>query len=147
MAIARDLLKAKSSNEIISVLPNATVLDAMRVMAEHNVGAVIVLDAEGSVQGILSERDVVRKVDVLGRQCNATIVAEIMTTKVLYVEATQPVEECLYLMNEKNIRHLPVMEGGKLAGIISVRDTMHTVLSEQEFMIAQLEHYITGGKA
>ena len=147
MAIARDLLKAKKSNEIISVSPDENVLEAMKVMADHNVGALMVMGADGSVAGILSERDIVRKVDVLGRQCNSTKVSQIMTEKVLFVDVTQSVEECVSMMNEKNIRHLPVMDGGKMVGLISVRDAMRAMLAEQKALIGQLEHYIHGGKA
>ena len=145
MAIARDLLKNKEIATIVSVTPEDNVLNAMKVMKEHNIGALIVLDITGKIQGILSERDVVRKVDVEGRQSSTTTVGEIMTTKVLYVDASQSLEECIFLMNEHNFRHLPVMDNGTLVGIISIRDAMRAMLSEQQFMISQLEHYITGG--
>jgi CBS domain-containing protein len=145
MAIARDLLKDKKIASIVSVSPDDSVFEAMRVMAEHNIGAVIVMDASSNIQGILSERDIVRKVDVLGRQSSATPVSQIMTGKVLFVDASQPLEECVHLMNERNIRHLPVIDGGELVGIISVRDAMRAMLSEQKVMLEQMEHYITGG--
>ena len=145
MAIARDLLKDKKIATIVAVSPDDSVYEAMRVMAEHNIGAVIVMDADSSIQGILSERDIVRKVDVRGLQSRTTPVSQIMTGKVWFVDASQPLEECVQLMNERNIRHLPVVDGGELVGIISVRDAMRAMLSEQKIMLEQMEHYITGG--
>jgi len=145
MAIARDLLKAKTGGGIFSVLPEATVLEALKVMAGHNVGAALVMSEE-KIEGILSERDIVRKVDLLGKTSATTLVREIMTEKVLYVGPDQPLEECMALMTEKRIRHLPVMENGHLLGVISIGDVLRDVIHEQKFMISQLEHYITGGK-
>jgi len=144
MATVRDLLKNKKVNSIFSLAPTATALEAMRLMAEHNIGAALVME-NGEVVGILSERDIVRKVELQGRRGADTLVREIMTEKVLYVEASQPVEEVMALMTEKRIRHLPVMENGKLAGVVSVGDVMHDAIHERDFMIKQLEHYISGG--
>jgi len=97
------------------------------------------------VEGILSERDIVRKVSLGKNSADETKVRQIMTTKVLYVEASQTVEECMALMNEKGIRHLPVYENGKLLGLISVRDVLHTIITEQKIFITHLETYIRGG--
>jgi signal-transduction protein with cAMP-binding, CBS, and nucleotidyltransferase domain len=97
------------------------------------------------VEGILSERDCVRRVDLEGRTTKNTKVSEIMTSKVIYVEASQQLEECMALMIDKNIRHLPVYDGSELLGLISVRDVLKEVVDVQKFMISQLEHYITGG--
>jgi CBS domain-containing protein len=144
MAVARELLKLKSQNFIISVGPQATVFEAMRVMSERNVGALLVMD-EGKIAGILSERDIVRKVDLLGKTCASAQVSEIMTEKVLYVEAAQPLEECMALMLEKRIRHLPVFEKEQLLGVISIGDVLREVIHEQKFIISQLEHYIRSG--
>lgn len=143
MATVRDLLKNKKNNSIFSLSPGASVLDAMKMMAEHNIGAALVMES-GQVVGILSERDIVRKVDLQGRSCATALVRDIMTEKVLYVEASQPVEECMALMTEKRIRHLPVMENGKLAGVVSVGDVLYDAIHERDFMIKQLEHYIHG---
>ena len=145
MATARDLLKAKTGGAIFSVTPDATVLEALKIMAERNVGAALVISGE-QIEGILSERDIVRKVDLLGKTSATTLVREIMTEKVLYVAPNQPLDECMALMTEKRIRHLPVMENGQLLGVISIGDVLRDVIHEQKFLISQLEHYITGGK-
>ncbi|PKN93576.1 MAG: histidine kinase [Chloroflexi bacterium HGW-Chloroflexi-6] len=144
MAIARDLLKSKRQDFIVSVTPNATVLEAIKVMAENNVGALLVMQ-EGKIAGILSERDIVRKVDRLGKTSATAQVHEIMTEKVLYVNATQPIEECMALMTEKRIRHLPVLQGDELLGVISIGDVLRNAIEEREFIISQLEHYIRAG--
>lgn len=145
MATAKDLLRGRKPGDIFSIHPDASVMQAARLLSEHNVGALLVISAEGQIEGILSERDIVRKVDL--RDCTAADVrvSEIMTARVLYVEASQPLEVCMALMNEKGIRHLPVMESGKLLGLISVRDVLRTVIREQEIVISHLENYIRGG--
>lgn len=144
MAIARDLLKSKRVDSIVSVNPNATVLEAIKVMAENNVGALLVMQ-DGKIAGIMSERDIVRKVDILGKTSANAKVSEIMTEKVLYVNAIQPIEECMALMTEKRIRHLPVLEGDQLIGVISIGDVLRNAIEEREFIISQLEHYIRAG--
>jgi CBS domain-containing protein len=138
----RDLIRQKGSR-VFSVGPDVTVLEALRLMAEANIGAVLVMTGD-RVDGILSERDCVRKLDLAGKTAGATKVREIMTGDVLYVEAGQSLEECMAVMIDKNIRHLPVYENGKLLGLISVRDVLKEVVDYQEFMITQLEHYISG---
>jgi CBS domain-containing protein len=143
MPTVRDMIRKKGS-EVYSISPDATVFDALKAMAQHNTGALMVLK-DGKVEGILSERDCVRKVELAGKTAKNTKVSEIMTTKVIYVEAGQPLEECMALMIEKNIRHLPVYDGRDLLGLISVRDVLNEVVDVQKFMISQLEHYITGG--
>jgi CBS domain-containing protein len=143
MAHVRDLLKTKKTNSIFSLSPEANVLEAMQLMAQYNVGAMLVMDGS-KIEGILSERDIVRKVELLGRTSAKTLVREIMTEKVLYVEPDQPLEECMALMTEKRIRHLPVIENDRLLGVISIGDVLHEVIHEQKFMISQLEHYIQG---
>ena len=141
--IVKDLLKGKSTNSIFSVSPTASVLDAMQAMASNNIGAVLVMEA-GKIEGILSERDIVRKVDLTGKTCAATLVRDIMTAKVLYVEPGQSLDECMALMTEKRIRHLPVLENGVFLGFISIGDVLREVIHEQKFLISQLEHYIRG---
>jgi len=143
MSTVRDMIR-KKGGEVYTLAPDATVFDALALMAMVNSGAVLVMDGE-KVEGILSERDCVRKVDLEGKSAKTTKVTEIMTTKVVYIEAGQPLEECMALMIDKNIRHLPVFDGGKLLGLISVRDVLKEVVDVQKFMISQLEHYITGG--
>jgi CBS domain-containing protein len=139
---ARDVIRQKGSR-VISVAPESSVLEALQLMADQNTGAVIVTRGD-QVIGILSERDCVRKLDLAGRTARETMVQEIMTRDVLYVEAGQSIEECMAIMIDKNIRHLPVYENGKLAGVMSVRDVLKEVVDYQKFMISQLEHYILG---
>jgi signal-transduction protein with cAMP-binding, CBS, and nucleotidyltransferase domain len=145
MATAKDLLRDKIMGRVFSVAPDASVQDAIDRLAEHNVGALLVMDSDDKVKGILSERDIVRKVGLQAGSAEKTKVREIMTEKVLYVESSQSVEECMSLMNEKSIRHLPVYEKGKLLGLISVRDVLRTIISEQKVFITHLEQYIRGG--
>jgi CBS domain-containing protein len=129
---------------VYSVAPQASVYDALKIMAEKGVGALVVLTREGDLAGIVSERDYARKVEVLGKTARETSVREIMTERVVCVRPDQTVEECMALMTNKRIRHLPVIEGNALTGIISIGDVVKAIISEQEFMIAQLENYITG---
>jgi CBS domain-containing protein len=134
----------KKGSEVFSISPDATVFDALKLMADYNSGALMAVDGAG-VQGILSERDCIRKVDLMGRTSRETKVSEIMTSKVIYVEADQPLDECMALMIDKGIRHLPVFDKGELLGLISVRDVLKEMVDVQKFLISQLEHYITGG--
>ncbi len=140
----RDLIRRKGS-QVFSIKPRDSVFAAMKMMAENNTGALLVMEAE-KVEGIVSERDCVRRVDIQGKSSKDTIVSEIMTSKVLYVEASQSLDECMAVMIDKNIRHLPVYENGKLAGLISVRDVLKEVVDYQKLMISQLEHYISNSR-
>jgi len=142
MITVRDLIRKKGT-QIFSVRPDASVYEALQLMAEKNTGAVMVMDGN-QVAGILSERDCVRKVDLAGKTAAATKASEIMTSKVLYVDVGQSLEECMAVMIDKNIRHLPVYDGEKMLGLISVRDVLKEVVDYQKFMISQLEHYISG---
>jgi CBS domain-containing protein len=144
MSTVRDMIRKKGEG-VITISPDATVLEALKLMAQHNTGALMVVNGV-KVEGILSERDCVRKVELAGKTAKSTKVTEVMTSKVVYVEATQPLEECMALMIDKNIRHLPVYDGKELLGLISVRDVLKEVVDVQKFMISQLEHYITGGR-
>ncbi len=144
MINVRDLVRRKGSR-VYSVAPEATVLQALKLMADENIGAVLVMSGD-VVAGILSERDCVRKLDLADKTASGTRVQEIMTSDVLYVEASQSLDECMAIMIDKNIRHLPVYENGKLLGVISVRDVLKEVVDYQQFMISQLEHYISGAR-
>ncbi len=144
MINVRDLIRQKGS-QVFAVRPDASVLDALKVMADKNTGAVLVITGD-KVTGILSERDCVRKLELAGKTAKSTAVSEIMTSEVLYVEASQSLEECMAVMIDKNIRHLPVYEEGKLLGLISVRDVLKEVVDYQQYMISQLEHYISGAR-
>ena len=143
MTTLRDVIR-KKGGEVFSVPPDATVFEAMKMMADRNTGALLVMSG-GKVEGILSERDCVRRVELHGRSPNDTSVSDIMTSKVLYGQLSQTVEECVAIMIDKNIRHLPVFENDELVGLISSRDVLKEMVDEQKFMISQLEHYITGG--
>ncbi len=136
------LLEMKG-HDIWSISPDALVYSALRLMAEKNVGAVLVIEDE-KVVGILSERDYARKIILKGKRSANTLVREIMTHKVISVTSDQSIEDCMQLITEKRIRHLPVYTGDQLLGIISIGDVVKAIISEQEFVIEQLENYITG---
>ena len=143
MSTVRDIIR-KKQNEIWSIVPDASVYDALQMMAEKKVGALMVMTGD-QVNGILSERDCVRKVDLEGRTSRAIKVGDIMTSKVISVKVTEKLEECMATMIEKNIRHLPVYDGEQLLGLISVRDVLREVVEVQKSLISQLERFITGG--
>lgn len=143
MATVRDMIR-KKGEAVFSIAPEATVFEAIRQMAEHNIGALLVM-TEGNVDGIVSERDCIRKVELEGKSSQDTQVLTIMTSKLITVDCTQPLEECMALMLDKNIRHLPVFDGAKLVGLLSVRDVLKEVVDVQQMMLSELERYITGG--
>ena len=122
MSTVRDMIRKKGS-EVFSVSPDVTVFEVLTMMAKYNTGALVVVRSN-KVEGIISERDCVRKMDLEGRSSKTTKVSEIMTSKVVYVEASQQLEECMALMIDKNIRHLPVYDGKDLLGLITVRDVL-----------------------
>jgi CBS domain-containing protein len=142
MTRVRDILTTKG-NEVWSIEPDASVYDAMKRMAEKGIGALLVMDG-AKVVGVISERDYARKVILQGRASRSTRVREIMTGHVLYAELDQNIEECMALMTEKRVRHLPVMEGGEVVGVISIGDLVKSIITEQKFIIEQLERYISG---
>jgi CBS domain-containing protein len=143
MSTVRDIIRKKGS-DVWSIAPDATVYDALQLMAEKGAGALLIMSGE-EVNGILSERDCVRRVDLKGRTSRMTKVNEIMTSEVISVQVTEKLEDCMAAMIEKNIRHLPVYEGTELLGLISVRDVLKEVVDVQKSLIAQLERFITGG--
>ena len=143
MITVREMIR-KKGEQIWSVGSDAMVFEALKLMADKNTGAVLVINS-GMVVGILSERDCIRRLDLQGRASRETKVSVVMTTKVLYVDGGQSLDECIAIMIDKNIRHLPVYEEGKLIGLVSVRDALKEMVDYQKFMISQLEHYITGG--
>jgi CBS domain-containing protein len=142
MTTVRDLLKVKGST-VWSIAPDATVLEALMLMSDRNIGAIVVLAGEEMI-GIFSERDYARKVELEGRTARTTTVREIMTRRVVTVHPEQTVEDCMALMTEHRLRHLPVMQHERLLGLISIGDVVKAIISEQEFMIGQLETYIMG---
>jgi CBS domain-containing protein len=142
MKTVRDILKAKGS-DVWWVDPNATVFDALQRMAEKEVGALVVMQGE-QIVGLISERDYARKVILHGRASSTTLVKEIMTSPVVYIHFDQAIEECMSLMTEKRTRHLPVMENGKLVGLISIGDIVKSIIADQQFIIEQLVRYVSG---
>jgi len=142
MRSLRQLLQAKPLG-ILSIAPDARVYDALKLMAENNVGALLVMDA-GRLVGIITERDYARKVILRGKSSLDTPVRDVMTERVLYVHPDQSVEECMGLMTDKRVRHLPVMDGDQLIGVLSIGDLVKETISEQQFVIKQLESYIHG---
>lgn len=138
----RDLLRRKSA-PLKFVRENDSVFDAVGQLVAHNISAVLVLHGADLV-GIVTERDVARNVALEGRVAKQTAVSEIMTRNVITVGPDQTIEECMTLMTEKRIRHLPVMDGSALTGILSIRDLVDAVVSQKQFVIEQLEKYITG---
>ncbi len=142
MKTVRQLLVDKG-HQIFGVEPDASVLEALELMERENIGAVLVLEAD-RLAGILSERDYARKIILHGKASSETPVKEIMTTSLTCVGPDRTAEECMALMTDKRIRHLPVLEDGNVIGIISIGDVVKAVISEKEFVIEQLEAYITG---
>lgn len=140
MKTVRQLLQGKTTG-VYTIGPNAPVIDALKQMAEREIGALPVVENEKLV-GILSERDYARKVILQGKSSRDTPVCEIMTTRVVCVGPQRTVEECMALMTDKRIRHLPVIEHGNLIGVLSIGDLVKEVISEQQHTIAQLESYI-----
>ena len=143
MTTVRDIIRKKGS-EVWAIQPEANVYDALQMMADKKAGALLVMTGD-TVNGILSERDCVRKVDLQGRTSRMTKVKDIMTSDVISIQVTEQLEECMATMLEKNIRHLPVYDGPQLLGLISVRDVLREVVDVQKSLIAQLERFITGG--
>ena len=133
-------LRLKPRN-VISISPDVNVIEALKLMAKENIGAVVVLQGDNLV-GILSERDYARKVVLEGKTSSSTKVSEIMTTKVITVEESQKVDDCMNIMTENHIRHLPVISGGKVLGLISIGDVLKQVMQQQKDLIEQLEAYI-----
>jgi CBS domain-containing protein len=141
----RELLRDKSGC-IHSVSPRATVLAALELMAEKNIGAVLVTDDHGQLVGILSERDYARKVVLKGQTSRDTPVEAIMTRNVLRIAADRSVQDCMALMTTAHVRHVPVMDGERLVGVVSIGDVVKAIIAEQGFVIEQLERYIWGGR-
>lgn len=142
MKLVCHLLDGKG-RDVVSIAPGASVLDAIRLMSDRGIGALVVMDGDNLV-GILTERDYARKVILKGRASDATEVREIMTTDVITTSSSESVEKCMNTVTEKRIRHLPVLDEGKIVGIISIGDLVKAIISDQQQAIEQLEHYISG---
>jgi len=146
MKTVKDLLGEKSAT-VWSISPKAKVFDALKLMSEKQIGALMVMDEKGGVAGIMTERDYARKIILLGKTSKETAVEEIMTPagKMYYVKPANTLEECMVLMTGKHVRHLPVCDEGRFAGLVSIGDVVKSIISEKETLINQLSDYI-GGK-
>ncbi len=142
MKLVKHLLEAKGSN-IISIQPDASVLDAIKLMAEKGIGSLVVTEGE-ALQGIVTERDYARKVIIKGRASDSTKISEIMTADVITASSDQTVNQCMAIMTERKCRHLPVVDDGHLVGMISIGDLVQAIITDQAEEIEQLEHYISG---
>jgi len=142
MESIKQLLQDKGS-EIWKVTQETTVFDALELMAEKNIGALLVFESDKLI-GIFSERDYARKVILKGKASKNTLIKEIMSTKVLYIGPEQSIEECMALMTDKRVRHLPVLVGDEVLGVISIGDVVKAIISEQKITIQWLEKYIGG---
>ncbi len=142
MTTVGKLLESKGT-QVWSIPPNATVYDALRLLAERDIGALLVIQGEQLV-GILSERDYARKVILKGKSSMKTAVSEIMTERVVVITPQNTVEEAMAVMTEKHLRHLPVVEGEKVVGVVSIGDLVKAKIADQRFIIEQLERYISG---
>lgn len=142
MKTVKQILQSKTRGiSILSISPDATVYDALKLMAEKEVGALLVMEAD-KVVGIISERDYARKVILHGKSSKEIHVSDIMTSNIVYVNTAQTVDECMALMTDKRVRHLPVYEGDRLIGVVSIGDLVKEAISEREYIIKQLESYI-----
>ena len=142
MKLVKHLLDSKDS-EIVSIVADASVLDAIKLMADRSVGSLLVMDGD-QLEGIVTERDYARKVIIKGRASESTQVGEIMTTSIFTATSEQTVRECMAVMSEKRIRHLPIVDDGRVSGIISIGDLVQAIIAEQQEEIEHLEHNISG---
>jgi CBS domain-containing protein len=143
MSTVAQILKQKPDRAVHTIAPDATVSAAVKLMADKNIGGLLVLEG-GTVVGVVTERDLARKFFPMARPAQDTPVRDIMTSQVMYVSPGRTSEECMALMTENRFRHLPVLEQGRLVGLVSIGDLVKDVISEQKFLIEQLEHYIAG---
>jgi CBS domain-containing protein len=142
----RQILQGKKINALFSVTSDTTVFNALVEMANKNIGAVLIID-EGKLSGIFSERDYARKIVLKGLHSDGTLVKDVMTSKVITVEMEDKLEFAMQIMSEKHIRHLPVLEGDVLTGIISINDVVSSIIKEQKSQIESLQGYISGNYA
>ena len=143
MSIVTDILKTKAERSVHTIGPAASAFEAAQAMAQKNVGALVVVDA-GQIVGIVTERDYARKLVPMDRSPRATPVRDIMSSPVMYVRPQHTSGECMALMTENRLRHLPVVDAGQLVGLVSIGDMVKDIISDQQFIIEQLEHYISG---
>jgi CBS domain-containing protein len=146
MTSVAQVLKSKPDQVVFTIAASDSVYNAIRLMAEKQIGALVVTDGHAIV-GIVTERDYARKVVLMDRSSKTTTVREIMSPHVRFVQPEQTTYDCMALMTERRMRHLPVLDQGKLVGMVSIGDLVKDIIAEQQFTIEQLEHYITGGSA
>jgi CBS domain-containing protein len=146
MKSVTQILKSKPDHTVYTIAPTASVFDAVKLMAEKNIGAVVVMEGE-KIVGIITERDYARKIVLMARSSKETLVRDIMTSSAMYVSPGHSTEECMALMTETRVRHLLVIENGELLGLVSIGDLVKDIISQQKFIIQQLEHYITGERS
>jgi CBS domain-containing protein len=137
----------QKSPTICSVAPDCTVFDAIKLLAEKNIGAVLVMAVDGRLAGIFTERDYTRKIALQGKSSKETRVSEVMASEIVTVTVEDTVEDCMRLMTENRVRHLPVVTGAKVVGIVSIGDLVNWIISTQDATIEQMERYIAGGVA
>ena len=135
----------KKGRDVRSIHHDASVFDAIKIMAENNIGSLVVLE-NGRLVGLIAERHYAREIVLRGRTSRGTLVRDIMSKEVICARSDQPVEECMAVMTAKGVRHLPVLERGRLVGIVSIGDMVKSVISDQKFIIEQLEHFIQGAR-
>lgn len=145
MTAVSDILRAKHGAPVHAVAPDDWVLTALQRMAQHDVGALLVMEGE-TVVGIVSERDYARKIALLGRTSADTLVRDVMSSPVYFVRSHQSIEQCMHIMTTHRLRHLPVVDDGELKGMVSIGDVVKSLMSEQQFIIEQLEQYIAGAR-
>ena len=143
MKTVAELLRTKPTRAVVTVSPELSVLEAIKILAAENIGAAVVMSGD-RLAGIFSERDYTRKVILKGRSSDSTRVEEIMSANVVVVSPRTKARDCMALMTEKSIRHLPVVEEGRVIGMVSIRDIVSDIIADQDFTIEQLEHYISG---
>ena len=146
MTTVADILKSKADPSVYTMGPQASVFDAVQLMAQKNIGALLIVEHD-QVIGMLTERDYARKIVLMDRASRATSLREIMTHPVMYVRPQHTSEECMALMTENRLRHLAVLDDGRLIGLVSIGDLVKNIISEQKFIIEQLGHYISGERS
>ena len=145
MTTVADILKSKADPAVHTIGPEASVFDAVKLMAQKNIGALLIVEHD-QVIGMLTERDYARKIVLMARSSRETKLRDIMTRPVMYVRPQHTSEECMALMTENRLRHLPVLDKGQLIGLVSIGDLVKNIISEQKFIIEQLSHYISGDR-
>lgn len=145
MTVVAKILQSKPEATVYSIGPSDSVFDALRLMADKGIGALLVMEGD-AIAGIFTERDYARKIALMGRTSTVTQVKDVMTSAVLFVRPDQTSEECMQIMSTHRLRHLPVVDNGKAVGMISIGDLVKDIISEQKYIIEQLEQYIVGAR-